>query len=407
MKYSILYTIFLFAFLISCKSKVDFDVKEFNPYINLTKHSDTTDLSIDLSEAVLDGISIPSKAQCASGFFILSFEIINKSDKPKAFYYKIFYQNESYKFNEYILIGGNIEYNKLSANNFYGSWENSIDSFHVTSVIPNDNNYHVVTDSFRIIGNPRDEEKYFGVATSNPRISKELLNETILVIRNDAEWFDKIKEKAKTNNITIDEQLYKDAMWVINDNLQYGNINNRWKRNPRVGDYSFLLALTSECNYGNISGTIKSIGKTKDDNFINPYYELLYNNKLLEKEPLTVIKAKYVLRTKTKFNLGSGIYINETKFIEKKIDSSFYSKNCGSSNNIFKYAQFEQYFHNINKNIILSNIPLAYDVVGDNYTQVDYKNNKVKYLSDNLLSDCFKITDFPGRTVSSIPEKIC
>ena len=307
------YSIFIFVFLISCKLSVDFDVKGFNPISNLSTDHDTTDFSIDLSEAVLDGVSIPTKAQCVSGYFKLYFEIINKSDKPKVFYYKIFYQNESYKFNEYIANKENIEYNKLSSNNFYGSWENSIDSFHVTRVIPNDSKYHVVTDSFKIIGNPRDEEKYFGSQPSNSRISTTIINNTILGIRNDSDWFNKIKEKAKTNNITIDEQLQKDALWVINDKLQQGNINNRWKRNPRVGDYSFLLALSSEDNLEKISGTIKNINKVEDGIFINPYYELLFNKKLLENNLLTVIKAKYVLRTKAKFNLGSGIYINETK----------------------------------------------------------------------------------------------
>ena len=399
------YSIFIFAFFISCKFSVDFDVKGFNPISNFSTDHDTTDFSIDLSEAVLDGVSIPTKAQCESGYFKLYFEIINKSDKPKVYYYKIFYQNESYKFNEYIANKENIEYNKLSSNNFYGSWENSIDGFHVTRVIPNDSKYHVVTDSFKIIGNPRDEEKYFGSRPSNSRISTTIINNTILGIRNDSDWFNKIKEKAKTNNITIDEQLQKDALWVINDKLQKGNINNRWKRNPRVGDYSFLLALSSEDNLEKISGTIKNINKVEDGNFINPYYELLFNKKLLENNPLTVIKAKYVLRTKAKFNLGSGIYINETKLNVNKIDSSFYSKNCSSSDTLFKYAQFEQYFHTINKNFKLINIPVCYDVVGDNYTQHDYNNNKVKYSSENIIPDYFKISDYPGRTVSSNSEK--
>lgn len=405
MKLSLFYTLLISAILTSCKPKVDFEIREFNPLSNLDTSSDTIDFSMDLSEAIVDGVSIPSKSQVASGYFKMQFEIINRSDKPKAYYYKVFYQNESYKFDESIGSGITLEYNKLSSKNFYGSWENAIDSFHRTAVIPNDGKFYLVTDSFKIIGNPRDENKYFGSLPSNSRISGENITGLINEIRNTPAWFKQIKEKAIKNNLKVEEQLYKDAMWMLNENAQEGNINNRWKRNPRVGDYSFLLALSSDDNLEKISEPIKNIAKMQGNIFINPYYELLYKSELLKNKSFTSTKAKYVLRTKVKFNPGSGIYINETSFQENKIDSSYYSENCGSSDKLFKQAQFEQYFHNINKNYELFNIPVSYDVVGDNYTRADYNNNKAKYASEKIKADYFKISNFPGRTVASIPEE--
>jgi len=139
-KRSAFYHIIVFGLLISCKSKIDFEVKEFNPFVNFAGNADTINFSMDLTDAVFDGITLPSKKQYASGYFRISFKIINLSNKPKSFCYKIFYQNESYKFSESL----NNKYNKLASNNFYGSWVNANDGFHITPVIPCDNQYHII-----------------------------------------------------------------------------------------------------------------------------------------------------------------------------------------------------------------------------------------------------------------------
>ena len=131
---------------------------------------------------------------------------------------------------------------------------------------------------------------------------------------------------------------------------------------------------------------------------------LFYNKDLLKNNQLAVIQSKYSLKTKAIFNLSSGLFIDFLKYNQPKMDTSGFSENCGSNYNIFVKAQFEQYFHNINKNFKIQNIPLAFDVTGENYTQDDYNRNASKFHPNELVSDCFQITECPGKTVSSKPE---
>jgi len=392
-----------FIFLVSCKPKDAFLIKDFDPFTNFTKTSDTLLLPMDLSEAVMEGVVLPSKKQSPSGYFKISFQIINNTGKPRAYYYKLFYQNETYKFIETQKVNDTLTvYNESSGNNFYGSWENANDGFHITPEIPNDNQYHVVTDSFRIAGNPRDEEKYFGAEKQNIRLSDKLIKETTEKIKNTPEWLSQVKKKATENNVTLDEQIFQDVLWIVNDVSGQGKLNNRWKRNPRVGCYSFLLALSAD-SLENVPETIKNIGKQENERFVNPYYELFYNSELQKKCRLTIVKSKQVLKTFAEFDPGSGIYINEMKLRNPSLslDTSYYSKSCGSDFNVFSTAQFEQYFHNISKKNEFYNIPEAYDVTGDNYTQDAYNKNVSKYPQNKLKPDFFKISDSPGRTVSS------
>lgn len=392
--------ILLCGLMISSKSKTDFEVKDFNPFVNFQENTDTLKLPMDLSDAIINGITLPSENQCKSGFFKISFKIINHSDEPKSFYYKIFYQNESYKFEESI----DEKYNKLASNNFYGSWSNAKDSFHKTLIIPNDNQYHVISDSFKIVGNPRDEDKYFGAETNNYKLSDKLIKGTIEYIRNDNQWFDKIKEKAVSNNITIDQQLLRDALWVIDEKKSKGNLNNRWKRNPFVGNYNFLLVVTNPENLSNVPEPIKNIDKKENEIYINPFYYFKYKKDTFKNKQIEFVESQNVLCTKAVFNLGSGLYISEidhTNFIK---DTSYYTSNCNSSDVMFKNAQFQQYFHNIDNNVIIKNIPVIFDVVGDNYSQEEYFKNKNKFSLKELISNNIKISNTPGMTVQSDVE---
>ena len=108
------YFIILLGFLTSCQSNEDFDVKDFNPFSNFQVISDSLNLPMDLNDAATNGIVLPSKNQCKLGYFKISFKVKNNADQPKPFYYKIFYQNDSYKFIESL----DGKYNKLASNNF-------------------------------------------------------------------------------------------------------------------------------------------------------------------------------------------------------------------------------------------------------------------------------------------------
>lgn len=404
-KVSHFHLIFISLLIYSCAGKEDFEIKEFNPFSNFSDRHDTLELSMDLTDAIVEGISLPSIRQCDNGYFNFSFKLINRTDKPQRFYFKIYYQNETYKFNEVVKKDDLTLYNELSGNNFYGSWSESADSFHITAEIPNDNEWHLVTDSFRIVGNPRNEEKYFGSQTKPSIITDEKIKYYCNEIRNTPEWFESVKLNAVKNNTTVEKQMVKDALWVIVDEMQKGNYNNRWKRNPRVGNYSFVLAVTPMDELGLVPPTLKYISRSDNGMFKNPYFDLLYNRSFNPDKKIVIAKSEKVLSTKAEFNLGSGIFIDLLKLTAEEIDTSFYSKNCGTSSHIFESAQFEQLFHNVNQNYKFNNIPIAFDVTGDNYTQEEYKKNAEKFKQNELITDFVYITKSPGKTVYSDPKE--
>src|SRR4051812_24682794 len=198
MKWNIKYLLLLLAFVSCARKQKDekvsevintksFSEKSFNAISNFPNANDLVSLDLDYSGAIDQGFIIPSIKQAKEGVFVCTFSIKNNNAAPADFHYKIFYQNESYKFNEFD--SSTSKFNPLASENFYGSWENTDITFRKTSSIPADGEYHTIIDSIRIVGNPRNETLYFSDGK-----------------------------------------------------------NDRWKRNPRVGNYSFLLVVTSEEN---------------------------------------------------------------------------------------------------------------------------------------------------------------
>jgi hypothetical protein len=186
---------FISLLLTNCNNNVkDFIVKDFNPMANLRGDTSQKAIFFDYTNAISEGFIVPTVSQVEGGKFAFSFSIKNNSGKDQQFYYKIFYQNESYKFPEE---------DELSAENFYGSWEDVNKTFAETSVIPSDEKYYAVTDSFRIVGNPRDEKKYYGVK-EDVLITDEELEEYLGKIHNSKEWVESITKKAKAENIPVD-----------------------------------------------------------------------------------------------------------------------------------------------------------------------------------------------------------
>ena len=154
----------------------------------------------------------------------------------------------------------------LSNENFYGSWEDVNVGFKKVE------ESGIVTDYFRIVGNPRDEKKYYGADLTKNNFNKEAVDNVINNIKSTPEWFASVKEKAINNGNNLDEQLYLDAIWIINDNKNRGDVNNRFKRNPRVGEYSFMLVVCDEDALNQIPDYIKNISLTDENGaFVNPY----------------------------------------------------------------------------------------------------------------------------------------
>lgn len=380
--------------LISCNSTENsFVIEDFKPVVNYQKDSLIKYIELDYTDAIDSGFVIPSIRQTDDGKFDFTFFITNNTEAPQSFYYKIYYQNESYKFPEN---------HEFAHENFYGSWENTNEEFIKTPLINNDRKPYMVRGSFRIVGNPRNEEKYFGSSdrfNKDKKPSFEEISNVVERIRNNPEWLSSIIVKAEKNNITVDEQLIKDANFTIEENRISGNSNNRWKRNPRVGVYSAMLVVTTEKKIINneIPDFIRNISRKDNNRFVNPYSFFRGNTKTNDVAVILVDKA---IKVKAKPDPGKGIYVNPVTFKWIQTDTTYYSDNCNSRYDIYKKTAFEQFVHSLGDDVLLNNLPVTYDVTSANYSVRNYSENIQKYHNQRVIKPV-KITNCPCQTVTS------
>ncbi len=347
-----------------------------------SSNNDTLSMLMDLSDAVTQGIIIPTTNQSNDGLFHFKANV-KKGDKQKLFY-KIYYQNESYKFDEK---------DSLSNENFYGSWENTDIEF---KEVPKNG---IIEDAFRILGNPRNEKQYFGADPKYRDMKKEIEN-GIKMIKSDEKWYNDIKKKAKNSNVSVDVQLYKDVCWIIGINNQNGETNNRFKRNPRTGLYSFLLVVADEEGLKKIPKQIKNISISDSINgFANPYQYFLFG-KGRNIRGVSSSLSKKALRLKAVLSPQNGVYVDVLNYPNQ--DFKIYPNNgkVGDNDTLYYKALYKQYFHNIPQDYFLKNIPLVDDILTDSYTSQKYNENKKKY-ADTLtrIKDHPYVTDYPGKTV--------
>lgn len=373
----------------SCTKKVPFEINNFkalNNYIDSNTNLKT--LLLDYNGAYENGFTIPSVNQTSDGFFEASFQIKNNETDNKKFYYKIFYQNESYKFDEK---------HEFANENFYGSWEDVNTTFVETQEILADNNFHEVTTKFRIVGNPRDEKKYYGSNQIGP-ISKEETDGVINSIKNIPEWYNLIVEKAKQNNQTIEKQLYLDAIFVAKQKREEGNFNNRWKRNPRVGEYKFMLVIVSDSiELKNIPDFVKNISLTDTSkHFVNPFSYFSQLN--TENRNILILSSEDKLKVKASPNMGDGIYVNSSSFSKPSFDTSYYNSRCNNSHNLMVKAPFEQFISSYNPHFKFKNVPIVADVHGGEYTKEDYYANLKK--THDFISTPIEVAPCPCKNVS-------
>lgn len=371
MKKIFLIVAFAFAF-VSCVN----EDAHFNPMANFPDE-DVVVLDMDLKGVVNDGIVIPSVNQTEEEKFVFTF------NAEAGQYYKIFYQNESYKFDND---------NPLNNENFYGSWEDVNIGF---KKVEEDG---LVTDVFRIVGNPRDEKKYYGADLTKNTFSQKAVDNVVNAIRNTPDWLESVRQKAVNNNFTLERQLYLDAIWIINDNKNKGDVNNRFKRNPRVGEYSFMLVVCDEKSLNDIPDYIKNISLTDDNgSYVNPY-AYFSNNK---KRNIDVIISPKRLKTRAVITPEYGVFLDETliKTDNYSIDNS--NPKCSDTEEMYSNALYKQFLSDVSKQYTLRNIPLIKDVVSDDdpYTMKEYEEAKTKYDSSELQYDYPVVTDCLGSTV--------
>ncbi len=324
--------------LVTCDQ---FVIKEFDPLLNWDQN---TPLYVDYSGAKENGFIIPSGNQTDDGYFDLIFRIKNTGTSPQPFYFKIFYQNESYKFPERGDGQDTAKQHPYASENFYGSWENVSTTMVQTELIPVDDAFHKITSRFRIVGNPRDEQRYY-------------LN----------------------------------------------GKNDRWKRNPRMGKYSFLLVVTTSdiIEKKIIPDFIQNMSLKSEEGFVNPYF---YFNYGAGKKIQNTIVREYSgqLTVIAKPDLGSGIYINPNNFSKENTDK-YANDLCGQDSSLYKTAAFEQFIHYIDASTKMNHIPVIADVLNDNYSRMDYNWNKRFYRKEELISVTATTALHPCETVVSDP----
>lgn len=388
-KNHVLFTIIVFTILLSsCKNNSNFSIEEFNPLANYTlkKNDSTYFIKTDLSNAVLYGIEIPTVKQLPNGKFTFTFKIKNNTGTSQRFFYKLYYQNESYKFNND---------SALASENFYGSWLETGQEFKPTDII---NNEITLTDSFKIVGNPREEKIYYGINPERVKITDSLLKAFVNYVQYDSAWYRSTIEKSKFNKIPVKDQVYLEALWGINNFFQsQTTFNNRWKRNPRMGNYKFMLVVCNAEDLGEIADEVKNIAKKDtNNNFVNPFAYFL-SGKGSKLKSTKVILSEKILAVSSSLDLDKGLYVDRLSANKANINTSLYSNTCGESDQLYHNAQFSQYFHHINKNWEFVNVKKTMDVVDENLTREQYKN---------LISDYSKSKDFI-HTYSSAPDCPC
>lgn len=392
--YKLIIPFFLLVLLFSsCHNDRNFKVTEFDPLTNYKqkKNDSVYTIKADLSNAVLYGIEIPTVKQLPNGKFIFSFKLENNTGSDQQFFYKLYYQNESYKFHND---------SALAYENFYGSWTEANLEFKPTDMIDDE---VVVTDSFQIVGNPRDEKIYYGIDPEKVKITDSLLKVYVDYVQYDTAWYKGAVAKSKNNMIPLKDQIYLEALWGINNYFQrQTSYNNRWKRNPRMGNYKFMLVVCNAEDLGEIADEAKNITKTDSaGHFVNPFSYFLSGPGSKLKGTQVILSDK-VLAVSSSLDLEKGLFIDRLSANKVDINTSLYSNTCGESDKLYHDAQFSQYFHHINKNWEFVNVKKTMDVFDENLTREQYKQLISDYgRSKDFVHTYSNATDCPCKTVKT------
>jgi hypothetical protein len=371
-----------------------FDAYEFQPLNNWKSTSDS--FLVDLTNAVQRGIEIPTVRQLPGGKFTFSFKVKHQRILGGKLYYKIYYQNETYKHKEFDVANGFNYENPDSWLNFYGSWEETGQGFHATPEL-SWNEEVVIKDSFSIIGNPRNEEKYFGSAEALG-VSESDIQGQMAKMRRDSAWVNSLREKAKSSNISLEEQLYRDAVWQLHKDLQQATENQRWRRNPRMGKYKFFIVVGTESSIKDLPVSVQNVARPElDGRYMNPFFYFLFGPGSKNKN-ITVLTTERTLRAEMRITPQAGVYVNPFNFLDNPPDRSAWCSTCGVSDQLFQSAGLAQYVHYNDLNQKANFVPTAADVAGTLYSREDYEKNKTTFKPEQLIRDRFYTTTRPCAT---------
>ncbi len=456
MKLKVLFTYTLITAIVSCNNSENSKrvrISSSKLFAGNTEVNEKLHVNISTENILTEGIIIPNQNSNENKMLHFEVEVEISPIEKQEYFYKIFYQNRSYKYKE---INEDGSYNPKSAENFYGSWEDVTIGFKSLGEI---NNLKKITirDSFKIVGNPRNESRYYGIE-DKPVVNRELIDRTIKKIKRNEKWYQSILKKAETKNVSVEKQLYLDALWDIDYTLSSNTVkpgffrlkvnekineiladekwrnqveekaksngrtledqalvdaewsikqaglskpvNNRFKRNPRMGEYEFMILVVSKQELIELPEGISNIGVPNKlyDGFLNPFY-YFNSEKVEEKADILVYKLDKTIKASLKLNGEKGIYIDPLKIRNPAYSREFYSEKVGDSKNLYNHALYEQYFHVINRDYKLRNVPLAADVVNEPYGVKRYETNKAMYPLEDREIKHTNISEVPGKTV--------
>lgn len=382
----------LCVFALSCsKPQASFEFQQFEVLNNFQTINDSLVLEMDLSGGPYGKITLPSQhGKDGEKTFHFSFLAKNKSNNPASVFYKIYYQNESYKHPETksSWIFPTASYNPESADNFYGSWiSDSLIGFRESAIIDAHSQIAVV-DSFFIAGNPTNDSTYFGYSPHNPNLSFSEIENLIKIIKNDREWYESVKEKAHRFNRTLDDQLWEDAVWTLQNSDSSQRHNQRWQRNPRVGSYRFMLVAGSKDAIQKLPDAIHDMSRidAKYGVKLNPFY--YFNHKIKADSTIQVMHASQVLKTFAVLRPDAGMFYDQSGFNSA---SEREKSACSNDDNSFEKAHFMQFVNTTVLDSSLHNIDLKAIIKDNSYSQTQFEQN-AKTAKRNIPSYVLKPT---------------
>lgn len=368
-------------------------ISSFSPLFNFSLTGDSLYLPMNLDGSIFEGVTLPGRK--GKEHFVFNAELYNATGEKQKLHYRIYYQNESYKFTEFA--DSAMHYNPEAAGNFYGSWEDAADGFRSTPEIDRGESF-VLTDSFLIRGNPRDEARFIGPPATHQVGDSASLAATIRGIKGSKEWLAHIASKARDLKVSLDEQITREALWVLANPPAEGKENNHWQRNPRAGKYSFLLVVCTDSALARMPDYIRDIRrKNPDSTYVNPYWYFLHGPGSAMENVWTE-RSHIKLQTSASFNLASGIHVPCLKHPDGLCNTHSYTNSCGDSDELFQHAQFSQLFHHLPPGWKLKNIPVLDDVTSPDYDLAKYQTWKDKYPADKRAETQVQVTRFPCTT---------
>jgi hypothetical protein len=347
------------------------EVASFNMFNNYNLSSDTLIMEMDLSQGPFHGITLPSdSASELRDYFHFNFEVRNVEEN-KRFFYKLYYRNISYKHSDL----RDDEFNLKSSENFFGSWSGiDVPNYKLTDIVESKTSI-TIHDSIKIMGNPFNDERFFGPNPKSNKISNADVEKMESYIRSLPTWLQSIEEKTQDTKNSLEKQIRLDAIWTLRNSQSKDTANLRFRNNPRVGLYEFMLVVGSE-------SVLESLPEfALNHTLIDPEYGVRSNpfyffTEAQKKYDIVVKTANQHLRTFAILKPDYGLYYDKLDF-----EIPYTGEDCQNDLTAFEKAHFIQYLNSPVMDSSLNNIDQMLDVV--NKMSLDQFNGWAKNSNRN------------------------